>query len=253
MTTVPQPARLFLCWLRDAGGLIYPQDTAPNLLLTGGFEDLSAEGSVKEDPKAHGQVRPRLWHDRHEKDISRLVVCLLLKRGDVIEFDGFKSYRHENTRCSRGKRFQHQSCAAQVHDSMLFSDMVFSGLAGGSMADQIASVYADKGYDSEAIRNYLKDRGIVPRIPYRKNTKRSGDNSYKKCNSVRFVVERFFSWLKSGFHRTIIRYERMRQLSWVCLSCVNCDVFEGIGMSYMLKLQRCQKNLTFQALHKFLK
>ena len=49
---------------------------------------------------------------------------------------------------------------------MLFSGVMKSiyGLAGGSMADQIASVYADKGYDSEAIRNYLKDRGIVPCI-----------------------------------------------------------------------------------------
>ena len=93
------------------------------------------------------------------------------------------------------------------------------------------SVYADKGYDSEAIRCHLKDRGIVPCIPYRKNAKRSGDSSYKKYSSVRFVVERFFGWLKSGFHRAIMRYERMRQLSWVCLSCVDCDVFEGIGMS----------------------
>ena len=76
------------------------------------------------------------------------------------------------------------------------------------MADQIASVYADKGYDSEAIRNYLKDRGIVPCIPYRKNAKRSGDSSYKKYSSVRYVVERFFGWPKNGFYRTVIRYER---------------------------------------------
>ena len=32
------------------------------------------------------------------------------------------------------------------------------------MAGQIASVYADKGYDSGAIRNYLKDRCTVPCI-----------------------------------------------------------------------------------------
>ena len=30
-----------------------------------------------------------------------------------------------------------------------------------------------------------------------------------KYNKTRFVVERFFAWLKNGFHRTRIRYERI--------------------------------------------
>ena len=33
-------------------------------------------------------------------------------------------------------------------------------------------------------------------------------NSY---NKTRFVVERFFAWLKNGFHRTRIRYERIAE------------------------------------------
>ena len=74
---------------------------------------------------------------------------------------------------------------------------------------RLFSVYADKGYDSEAIRCHLKDKDIVPCIPYRKNTKSvRGQLVQKAYSSVRFVVERFFSWLKSGFHRTVIRYER---------------------------------------------
>ncbi len=74
---------------------------------------------------------------------------------------------------------------------------------------QIASVYADKGgYDSTAIRGYLKNRNLIACIPFRKNSKSSENKSHKKYNSVRCVVERFFGWLKNGFHRTRIRYER---------------------------------------------
>ena len=34
------------------------------------------------------------------------------------------------------------------------------------------------------------------------------NNSYNNYNKIRFVVERFFAWLKNGFHRTRIRYEK---------------------------------------------
>ena len=81
---------------------------------------------------------------------------------------------------------------------------------------QIISVYADKGYDSTSIRNYLKNKNITPCIPKRNfkknNNKKYSDvnqnNANYNYNKVRFVVERFFAWLKNGFHRTRIRYEK---------------------------------------------
>ena len=74
---------------------------------------------------------------------------------------------------------------------------------------QVTSVYADKGYDSTAIGNYLKNRNPIARIPFRKNSKSSENKSHKKYDSVRCVAEGlFFGWLKNGFHRTRIRYER---------------------------------------------
>lgn len=77
---------------------------------------------------------------------------------------------------------------------------------------EIISVYADKGYDSDAIREYLQNRDIEDCIPHRKNTNaESTDTSYKKYGKVRYVVERFFSWLKNGFRRTAIRYERVAE------------------------------------------
>ena len=74
---------------------------------------------------------------------------------------------------------------------------------------QIESVYADKGYDAKYIRMYLWDRNIACCIPYKINSKFIlQNNDYKHYNKTRFVVERFFAWLKNGFHRTRIRYER---------------------------------------------
>ena len=81
-----------------------------------------------------------------------------------------------------------------------------------SMVNQIVTVYADKGYDAKYIRMYLKNNGISCCIPYKKNSKFIlQNNSYNHYNKARFVVERFFAWLKNGFHRTRIRYERIAE------------------------------------------
>ena len=74
---------------------------------------------------------------------------------------------------------------------------------------QIVSVYADKGYDSKTIRNYLKNKNNIPCIPKRNFKKNNNKKySYKNYNKTRFVVERFFAWLKNGFHRIRIRYKK---------------------------------------------
>ncbi len=81
---------------------------------------------------------------------------------------------------------------------------------------QIVSVYADKGYDAKYIRMYLRSNGINCYIPYKSNSRFILQNKdYKHYNKTRFVVERFFAWLKNGFHRTRIRYEK------------NCDNYLG--------------------------
>ena len=77
------------------------------------------------------------------------------------------------------------------------------------LIQQITSIYADKGYDAKIIRDYLQKRNIDDCIPKR-NFKTNHNNQIKNqtnYNKTRFVVERFFAWLKNGFHRTRIRYE----------------------------------------------
>lgn len=72
-----------------------------------------------------------------------------------------------------------------------------------------AAVYADKAYDSDKIRRYLASRRIRSRIARRiwkgKKGKKKTGTRYAK---VRSSVERFFAWLKCGFRRVSVRYER---------------------------------------------
>ncbi len=104
--------------------------------------------------------------------------------------------------------------SANIHDSTKFIDVMesISEYLDDNCTKQIVSVYADKGYDSTTIRDYLKSRNIIPCIPKR-NFKTSGNQMRNKINynKTRFVVERFFAWLKNGFHRTRIRYEKIAE------------------------------------------
>ncbi len=100
---------------------------------------------------------------------------------------------------------------ANIHDSIKLIDVMenISEYLDAVALKEIASVYSDKGYDAKSIRDYLKSGNINDCIPFRKNNGSASKNkSYRKYNTIRYVVERFFAWLKNGFHRTRIRYEK---------------------------------------------
>lgn len=101
---------------------------------------------------------------------------------------------------------------ANEHDSARFIDVIdLSEYLEDDLIEQIAAVYADKGYDAEKIREYLKNRNIRACIPHR-NFQRDDKTRRKSYhNKTRYVVVRFFAWLKCGFHRTRIRYERIAE------------------------------------------
>ena len=102
--------------------------------------------------------------------------------------------------------------SANEHDSTRFVD-VMEGIniqSGARPRTRPDAVYADKAYDSSGIRRYLASRKITPRIPVRVwkgkgRKKRTG----KRYARVRSSVERFFAWLKCGFRRVSVRYERL--------------------------------------------
>ena len=119
---------------------------------------------------------------------------------------------------SNGLPISIRTSPANIHDSTKFIDVLenISDFLNDDLIQQIISAYADKGYDAAYIRNYLRCYGINSCIPYKKNSKTVSQNmNQKHYGKTRSVVERFFAWLKCGFHRTTIRYER------------NCDNYFG--------------------------
>ncbi|WP_408637527.1 IS5 family transposase [Nocardia terpenica] len=62
-------------------------------------------------------------------------------------------------------------------------------------------LHADKAYDQQDLRDWVRDRGITARIA------RKGIESSKKLGKHRWVIERSIAWL-FGYHRLNIRYDR---------------------------------------------
>lgn len=101
--------------------------------------------------------------------------------------------------------------------------------AGGSERDQVAKlfeririyhgygrprhytreVHADKGYDSKALRIFLRGKGIRPVIPRRVWSSRKQARGRKPPKSHdRWKVERCFSWMQRKYRRLVVRWER---------------------------------------------
>ncbi len=68
---------------------------------------------------------------------------------------------------------------------------------------------ADKGYDSNAVREQLVERGIEPIIPARKNNRKATHQDGRKLRRYkhRWIIERTNAWLQN-FRRLAVRYER---------------------------------------------
>jgi transposase len=70
-------------------------------------------------------------------------------------------------------------------------------------------IIADKGYDSDPLRERLLKRGIELICPYRKNNKNKKYEDGRKLRRYRrrWKVERAFAWLQN-FRRLTVRYDR---------------------------------------------
>jgi transposase len=75
-------------------------------------------------------------------------------------------------------------------------------------------VTADRGYDSNALRDQLRERGITPEIARRKTEHGSG------LGRARWVVERTFAWLHK-LKRLLVRYDRRHEIheAFLALGC----------------------------------
>jgi len=70
-------------------------------------------------------------------------------------------------------------------------------------------VIADKGYDSDALRQRLHRRGMVLIAPHRSNRYRTApqDGRVLRRYKKRWIVERSIAWL-GNFRRLVVRYDR---------------------------------------------
>lgn len=83
-----------------------------------------------------------------------------------------------------------------------------------------AILLADKGYDSDAIRRDLRDRGAVPEIPTKGNRKIQHTVD-KALYALRSRIECLIGWLKEQ-RRIATRYDKTVEsyLGFVLLGCI---------------------------------
>jgi transposase len=95
--------------------------------------------------------------------------------------------------------------AANTHDSTTLREMVESIPAvrsrRGPRRRKPDKFRADKGYDSDPHRQWLRARKIMPRIA------RRGVDDSARLGRHRWKIERTIAWL-TGYRRLTIRYER---------------------------------------------
>jgi transposase len=86
---------------------------------------------------------------------------------------------------------------------------------------KLRRIAADKGYDSEPLREFLNSKGIRPQIPRKKNAARKQGRPVS-IKAPRFQVERTFSWLQRKFRRLVVRWERQPRCFDAFLSLAVC-------------------------------
>ena len=101
-------------------------------------------------------------------------------------------------------------------------------ISGCKDTKQVTICEADKGYDSDELRQKMLERGYVPIIGYRKNRKERVKTdeiyNYFGVSKKRWVVERTFSWLKRKSRRLLMRWERLPEV-W--------SAFASLGLIFM--------------------
>jgi transposase len=111
--------------------------------------------------------------------------------------------------------------AANTHDSRALIPLVQAIPAirsrRGPRRRRPGRLHADKGYDYDHLRAWLRARRITPRIA------RRGVETSERLGRHRWVVERSLAWL-TGYRRLTIRYERSARLftAFLTLAALTC-------------------------------
>ncbi len=95
--------------------------------------------------------------------------------------------------------------SANVHDTTMFTALLEqSELSAGDI------VYADKGYHSEANKEFLKHRNLTDKIMHKRKRNEPEDEEIKQRNKAisqtRSIIERVFGTLKRSYGWARTRY-----------------------------------------------
>ena len=91
----------------------------------------------------------------------------------------------------------------QVHDIVHAEELI-------NQSPKSSYIVADKGYDSEKLREHIHEKGAISVIPRRKNNK-TGNNDIDWClYKYRHLVENAFGRIKN-FRAIATRYDKLEQ------------------------------------------
>lgn len=87
---------------------------------------------------------------------------------------------------------------------------------------------ADRGYDSDSLRERLRALGVILLSPHRRNRKKASVNDGRSMRRYqrRYRIERTFAWLHS-YRRVMVRRERLEYIHYgftkmaVTMICLN--------------------------------
>ncbi|WP_416240760.1 IS5 family transposase [Acinetobacter sp. WCHAc010034] len=106
----------------------------------------------------------------------------------------------------------------QVHDSQVAEQLI-------EVVEEADYLIADKGYDAETIRIFIKNKNMIPIIPMRSNSKRLNKEFDKYLYRLRHLVENAFARLKhfraiaSRFDKLARNYQSMIYIACMFIWC----------------------------------
>lgn len=102
---------------------------------------------------------------------------------------------------AHGNPIDFEITGGEVHDSQIASELI-------ERVEEADYWIADKGYDSDAIRECARKKGMNPIIPRRSNSHKNNPEFDKHLYKVRHLVENLFARLKH-FRSIATRFEKL--------------------------------------------
>jgi transposase len=114
---------------------------------------------------------------------------------------------------AHGNPIDFEITGGEVHDVKV-ADQIIRKL------DKAEYFIADKGYDSEAVRQQARDKNIIPIIPRKSNSKKPNKEFDSHLYKLRHLVENLFAKIKR-FRSAAMRFEKLARnfKSIVYLAC----------------------------------